>query len=281
MDFASSAAQKTKANPDFGASANLTAPVEAQPGVFAKQLLGALKMTKASDLGRSSPHAEALREARAAHEARQARNDDRSKPGRPAKAERAERPERPERPEEARFERKPSERSDEVRETKPADKSDRPAKSQKTERPKTKDDGAEPTVAAKAAEGQDDAAVVAEANEGVETEAGAATDASTETVANDQAAQGEQDAMALEVNPFQIALKAAEEAPGPLAVTLLQAANREAKGEVASEIVPFWLHLTAATKMKVDDDADSHTITMEERQPDWDNPDLLARFDRG
>jgi len=52
-------------------------------------------------------------------------------------------------------------------------------------------------------------------------------------------------------------------------------------GDIANEIVPFWLHLTAATKMKADDDADSHTITTEERQPDWDNPDLLARFDRG
>jgi len=51
-------------------------------------------------------------------------------------------------------------------------------------------------------------------------------------------------------------------------------------GDIANEVVPFWAHLSATTRLKIDGADDSHTITMEERQPNWDNPDLLARFDR-
>jgi hypothetical protein len=51
-------------------------------------------------------------------------------------------------------------------------------------------------------------------------------------------------------------------------------------GDIANEVVPFWAHLSATTRIKSDGDDDSHTIAMEDRQPNWDNPDLLARFDR-
>lgn len=52
-------------------------------------------------------------------------------------------------------------------------------------------------------------------------------------------------------------------------------------GDIANEVVPFWVHLTAATKLALDGAADSHTVAMEERQPNWDNEELLSRFDRG
>lgn len=51
-------------------------------------------------------------------------------------------------------------------------------------------------------------------------------------------------------------------------------------GDIANEVVPYWVHLSAATKIRIDGSEDSHTITMEERQPNWDNDELLSRFDR-
>lgn len=233
MDFAAQAAsQKTKATPEFGTSANLTAPVEAAPGVFAKQLIGALKMTKASDLGRPSAQAEAVREARNAHEARQARHDERNKAGRPAKAERPERPERPDRAEDARFERKANDRTDEPRETKAPEKTERPAKPQRAERSRTKeDDNAAASADAKTVETADETSQAAETGDVVETGEATETQATTEAAATD--APAESTDAALLANPFQIALKAAQEAPGPIAVTLLQAAKGEAEDDGA------------------------------------------------
>lgn len=62
--------------------------------------------------------------------------------------------------------------------------------------------------------------------------------------------------------------------------TGLEEAMTALVGDIANEVVPFWVHLSAATKIKIDGAEDSHTITMEERQPNWDNDALLSRFDR-
>ena len=222
MDFAASAAQKTKATPDFASSAGLSTPAETAPGNFAKQLIGALKLTKASDLGRPSPQAEAAREARAAHEARAPRHDDRAKPTRPAKAER---PERAERPDEPRYERKAADKSDEPRETKSVEKADKPAKPQRPEKAQAKPEAEKADAVQPAVETEAEGGATAEVAADPSSQAVGDDAAATETAAATAETVADASAEALLVNPFQIALNAANEAPGPIAVTLLQAAS--------------------------------------------------------
>ena len=49
--------------------------------------------------------------------------------------------------------------------------------------------------------------------------------------------------------------------------------------DLNNEIVPRWLHVTASTGTNdTGDQMIRHSVSFEDRQPDWDNPSLLARL---
>lgn len=55
-----------------------------------------------------------------------------------------------------------------------------------------------------------------------------------------------------------------------LAVTILTDVNNEA--------VARWVHVTASTHEAGQSGLDRHTVTLEDRQPSWDNAPLLSRL---
>ena len=46
--------------------------------------------------------------------------------------------------------------------------------------------------------------------------------------------------------------------------------------DLNNEVVPRWLHVTVSSAGK--SNGTSHSVTFEDRQPNWDNPSLLSRL---
>ena len=80
------------------------------------------------------------------------------------------------------------------------------------------------------------------------------------------------DKLVMDANSLPAYLEAVEFSPGDsleqLAGTVLVDLN--------NEIVPRWLHVTATVDATMD--VVRHSVTFEDRQPNWDNPALLARL---
>jgi len=58
----------------------------------------------------------------------------------------------------------------------------------------------------------------------------------------------------------------------------LEALAAAALEDLNNELVARWLHLTVRVEHRAGKRHEAHRVTLEDRQPGWDNPELLARL---